>query len=172
MLLGNFDVIRVELSTNFYNNIFTFIYCKSVGKKFIWHESGSIPKEQRPKFRRMIDPILSIFIKGANAFITYTSYADESLKRDFNIDSKKIFRAQNTIDTSNIDKEIEIFLPEVKTKKKEVELLGFKVALYIGGIEQRKKIICWGISGSVVLRIILTLLTAYLLQITVLRLIG
>ena len=38
--------------------------------------------------------------------------------------------------------------------------------------EQRKKIIFWGIGGAVVLRIILTLLTAYLLQITGLRLIG
>ena len=38
--------------------------------------------------------------------------------------------------------------------------------------EQRKKIIFWGIGGAVVLRIILTLLTAYLLQISGLRLIG
>ena len=38
--------------------------------------------------------------------------------------------------------------------------------------EQRKKIIFWGISGAIVLRIILTLLTAYLLQIQGLRLIG
>ena len=39
-------------------------------------------------------------------------------------------------------------------------------------IEQRKKVIFWGIGGAVVLRIILTMLTAYLLQITGLRLIG
>ena len=38
--------------------------------------------------------------------------------------------------------------------------------------EQRKKVIFWGIGGAVILRIILTLLTAYLLQITGLRLIG
>jgi len=38
--------------------------------------------------------------------------------------------------------------------------------------EQRKKIIFWGISGAVILRIVLTMLTAYLLQITGLRLIG
>ena len=38
--------------------------------------------------------------------------------------------------------------------------------------EQRKKIIFWGIGGAIVLRIILTLLTAYLLQIQGLRLIG
>ena len=37
---------------------------------------------------------------------------------------------------------------------------------------QRKKIIFWGIGAAVILRIILTLLTAYLLQITGLRLIG
>ena len=39
-------------------------------------------------------------------------------------------------------------------------------------VEQRKKIIFWGIGGAVILRIILTMLTAYLLQITGLRLIG
>ena len=38
--------------------------------------------------------------------------------------------------------------------------------------DQRKKIIVWGIGGAIVLRIILTLLTAYLLQISGLRLIG
>jgi len=38
--------------------------------------------------------------------------------------------------------------------------------------EQRKKIIFWGIGGAVILRIFLTLITAYLLQITGLRLIG
>ena len=37
---------------------------------------------------------------------------------------------------------------------------------------ERKKIIFWGIGGAVLLRIVLTLLTAYLLQITGLRLIG
>ena len=38
--------------------------------------------------------------------------------------------------------------------------------------DQRKKVIFWGVGGAVVLRIILTLLTAFLLQITGLRLIG
>ena len=39
-------------------------------------------------------------------------------------------------------------------------------------VDQRKKIIFWGIGGAIILRIILTLLTAYLLQVTGLRLIG
>lgn len=139
LIFENYDVIIVEPSSNFYNNIFTFLYCKIFKKKFIWHESGSVPKEERPKFRKMIDPILSIFIKGSDVFLTYTSYADHSLKRDFDIDSKKIFRAQNSVDTSNIDSEIEKFSPYVESKKKELGLIGFNVAMYIGGIETRKK---------------------------------
>ena len=39
-------------------------------------------------------------------------------------------------------------------------------------VNQRKKVIFWGIGGAVILRIILTLFTAYLLQITGLRLVG
>ena len=38
--------------------------------------------------------------------------------------------------------------------------------------EQRKKIIFWGIGGAVILRIAFTLITAYLLQIKGLRLVG
>ena len=38
--------------------------------------------------------------------------------------------------------------------------------------DRRKKIIFWGISAAVILRIIFTLVTAYLLQITGLRLVG
>ena len=39
-------------------------------------------------------------------------------------------------------------------------------------VEKRKKIIFWGIGAAIFLRIIFTLITAYLLQITGLRLIG
>jgi len=39
-------------------------------------------------------------------------------------------------------------------------------------IDQRKKIIFWGIGAAIILRIIFTLLTAYLLQINGLRLVG
>ena len=39
-------------------------------------------------------------------------------------------------------------------------------------LEQRKKIIFWGIGAAVVLRILFTLITAYLLQISGLRLVG
>ena len=76
----------------------------------------------------------------------------------------------------------EIFTPEQITILTQIIFIDLVLAgdnaIIIGMVaskfplEQRKKIIFWGIVGAVVLRIILTLLTAYLLQITGLRLLG
>ena len=76
----------------------------------------------------------------------------------------------------------ELFTPEQLTILGQIILIDLVLAgdnaIIIGMVasnfpaEQRKKIIFWWISGAVILRIILTLLTAYLLQITGLRLIG
>ncbi len=76
----------------------------------------------------------------------------------------------------------EFFTPEQLTILTQIILIDLVLAgdnaIIIGMVaskfplEQRKKIIFWGIGGAVVLRIILTLLTAYLLQITGLRLLG
>ena len=76
----------------------------------------------------------------------------------------------------------EIFTPEQITILSQIIFIDLVLAgdnaIIIGmvaskfPIEQRKKVIFWGIGGAVILRIILTLLTAYLLQITGLRLIG
>ena len=76
----------------------------------------------------------------------------------------------------------ELFAPEQKAILTQIIFIDLVLAgdnaIIIGMVaskfppEQRKKVIFWGIGGAVVLRIILTLLTAYLLQITGLRLIG
>ena len=76
----------------------------------------------------------------------------------------------------------EIFTPEQITILTQIIFIDLVLAgdnaIIIGmvaskfPVEQRKKVIFWGIGGAVILRIILTLLTAYLLQITGLRLIG
>ena len=76
----------------------------------------------------------------------------------------------------------EIFTPEQITILTQIIFIDLVLAgdnaIIIGmvaskfPVEQRKKVIFWGIGGAVVLRIILTLLTALLLQITGLRLIG
>ena len=76
----------------------------------------------------------------------------------------------------------ELFTPEQITILTQIIFIDLVLAgdnaIIIGMVaskfppDQRKKVIFWGIGGAVVLRIILTLLTAYLLQISGLRLIG
>ena len=76
----------------------------------------------------------------------------------------------------------EIFTPEQITILTQIIFIDLVLAgdnaIIIGMVaskfpaNQRKLIIFWGIGGAVVLRIILTLMTAYLLQISGLRLIG
>ena len=76
----------------------------------------------------------------------------------------------------------EIFTPEQITILTQIIFIDLVLAgdnaIIIGmvaskfPVHQRKQIIFWGIGVAVVLRIILTLLTAYLLQISGLRLIG
>jgi len=76
----------------------------------------------------------------------------------------------------------ELFTPEQITILTQIIFIDLVLAgdnaIIIGMVaskfppDQRKKVIFWGIGGAVLLRIILTLLTAYLLQITGLRLIG
>ena len=76
----------------------------------------------------------------------------------------------------------EIFTPEQITILTQIIFIDLVLAgdnaIIIGMVaskfesSNRKKIIFWGIGGAVVLRIILTLLTAYLLQISGLRLVG
>ena len=76
----------------------------------------------------------------------------------------------------------ELFTPEQLTILSQIIFIDLVLAgdnaIIIGmvaskfPVEQRKKVIFWGIGGAVILRIILTMLTAYLLQITGLRLIG
>tara|TARA_B100000575_G_scaffold189787_1_gene152929 strand:+ start:1461 stop:2054 length:594 start_codon:yes stop_codon:yes gene_type:complete len=76
----------------------------------------------------------------------------------------------------------EIFTPEKITILTQIILIDLVLAgdnaIIIGMVaskfpsSQRKQIIFWGIGGAVILRIVLTLLTAYLLQISGLRLIG
>ena len=85
----------------------------------------------------------------------------------------------STFISSSLD---EFFTPEQLTILTQIILIDLVLAgdnaIIIGMVaskfplEQRKKIIFFGIGGAVILRIILTLLTAYLLQITGLRLLG
>jgi len=137
LLFGRYDAVIVEPSTNFFNNLFTFPICKLFGKKFIWYEAGISPEQSI--FRRIIDPIVNVMIRNADAYITCNSFADESLK-ELGAKGKKIFRAQNTIDTApimNVTRELQ---SQITKLRHDLKLTEVKSVLFIGALEKRKRV--------------------------------
>ena len=140
LLFGRYDVVIAEPTTNIFNDLVIFPYCKLFRKKFIWYEAGAVPRKDRSRNRKIMDPVVDFITRKSDAYITYTSFADKYLIESFNIPAEKIFRAQNALDTNEIKRDIAKYRDQVLEKKKEFGLTGSKVALFIGGIEKRKRI--------------------------------
>ena len=85
-------------------------------------------------------------------------------------EDKKIFTTPNV---RKFARELGANISEIKGTQRKGRVSHEDVKNFINDqLNQRKKIIFWGIGAAIVLRIIFTLITAYLLQITGLRLIG
>jgi glycosyltransferase involved in cell wall biosynthesis len=140
LLFGRYEVVIAEPTTNIFNDLVIFPYCKLFRKKFIWYEAGAVPKPERTRNRKLMDPVVGFITKRADAYITYNSFAEKYLIESFKIPVEKIFRAQNALDTNEIVRDIAKYENQVTAKRKEYGLDGVKVALFIGGIEKRKRI--------------------------------
>jgi len=140
LLSGQYDIVVTEPTTNFINVFAIFFYCKLLRKKYIWHEAGGVRKETRSAKRILIDPIIRLFIKNASAFLTYNSYAEEYLINIYNVDQKKIFRAQNALDTSSIANQIVKYSEEINSNELTAKYKDYKKVLFIGALDKRKKV--------------------------------
>ena len=138
IIIGNYDVVITEPGTNIFNNLFIFPLCKIFGIKFIWYTAGN--PSSLSLLKKIMMPITKIMMNYSDACITYNSVADSDLLKA-GVPQFKIFRAQNTIDSTSIKEKAEEFHETVTDFKKELKINNSKVVLYIGGIEKRKKII-------------------------------
>lgn len=131
------DVIIVEPTTNMFNNIFTFLYCKMFRKKFIWYEAGGT--QDYTKLRKILRPLEKLMIYNADSFITYNSSGDEYLV-SLGQEREKIFRAQNTVDTTNAEKQLKKYGKLAISEKEALGLKNYFIVNYTGGVEKRKKL--------------------------------
>jgi glycosyltransferase involved in cell wall biosynthesis len=140
LLFGKYDIIITEPTTNFINVFAIFFYCKLLRKKYIWHEAGGVRKQKRSALRKLIDPVIRLFINNAHAFLTYNSYSAEYLINIYNVDQKKIFRAQNALDTSDIAKQIVKYSQQINKNEIQIKYSEYKKVLFIGALDKRKKV--------------------------------
>jgi glycosyltransferase involved in cell wall biosynthesis len=140
LIRNKVDVVLTEPISNIFNLFSIFLYCKILGKAYVWHEPGGAKSDKRRFARKLIDPMISLFIKNATSYATYNSYSDYFLKEYYNVDEKLIFRAQNALDTDAIEQQISHFEkipdqnPLINLKK------NFKLILFIGALEKRKRV--------------------------------
>ena len=139
-IINKFDIVITEPSTNFLNNISVYLYCKLFNKKMIWYEAGVSINRKKSIKRRIFEIVNKKLIYGSDAFISYNSFAHNYLVENYNISVDKIFRAQNTIDTTSVLNDIKKYQSMIKETRDEFEINTDKVIIFIGGIEMRKKV--------------------------------
>lgn len=136
---AQYDVVISEGVTNIANNLIIYPLSRLRGSKYIWWGAGRRRFAKKNIFRKMADPFTYYLIKHADANIAYGSVA-----RDYMISvgaaPEKIFVAQNTIDTEPIFASLNDIAPRIEAVRQKLGLKGKKIILYVGVIEQRKKI--------------------------------
>ena len=140
LIKGKYDVVVVEPTTNFLNDISVVLYCGLFRKKFIWYEAGGVPSAKRSLVRKFIEPLISLMIRRADAYITYNSYSEKYLKEEYGISSSLMFRAQNALDTSRIEDRIPDATERIRSDCFAQSLEKKKVVLFIGALDKRKRV--------------------------------
>lgn len=134
------QVIITEGTTNIINNLFLIPYCRLRGIKIIWWDGGRDIRIPARGMRKLLDFLVGFLVKRANACIAYGRIGRQYLA-SLGFPAEKIFIAQNTIDISDIEKDIEKYNEGALEKARRKYNLGQKrVILYAGAIEPRRKI--------------------------------
>jgi len=132
-IIGQYDIIVFEGTTNLLNNMYLIPYSKLLKKKTIWWDAGySIAT--RSKKRKLIDTVIKPFIKATDAQMAYSSLAKDYMEKYMG--AKNVFLNLNTINTSyfkTISEEIKENNLQYNFNKNNIKLL------YVGVIEKRKK---------------------------------
>jgi glycosyltransferase involved in cell wall biosynthesis len=132
-----YDIVIAEGVTNIVNHLLIYPTVRLRGSRYLWWGAGRRRFATKTVLRRVADPFVRYFIGHADACIAYGSVA-----RDYMVSAgarpEKVFVAQNTIDTASILSQD--MSEKAAQVRQQLELGGNKVVLYVGAIEERKKV--------------------------------
>ena len=136
---NKYDIVITEGITNIVNNVLIYPVIRLQGSKYVWWGAGRRRFARKNFLRRLADPFTHYLIRNADANIAYGTVA-----RDYMISvgasPKKVFIAQNTIDTDPIFGSLDETTTQASKLRRQLGLDKTKVILYVGVIERRKKI--------------------------------
>ena len=133
-LLKNYDTIVLEGTTNLLNNILIVPFAKILGKKVLWWDAG-YSLETRTLKRKLIDSVVSIFIRITDGQLAYSTKAKNYMQTYMG--ARNCHLLLNTINTEyfeTIQSEIHKNIDNYTYDPGNIKLL------YVGAVEKRKKI--------------------------------
>jgi glycosyltransferase involved in cell wall biosynthesis len=133
------DVILTEGESNLLNNLIVFLYCKVFQKKYVWWGLGRVRVHKESVFRRFFRPLIALLLRNAGAIAAYSSFG-----RDYYISqggqSDRVFVAHNSLDTDQVANDIQKSGHLVEQYRKELEIEGKTVLIFVGALEKTKNI--------------------------------
>jgi len=138
LIKQNPDIIVAEGESNMPNNIAIYLYSVLFHKKIVWWGLGLIPGYKETRFQKIYKPLMLLFLKRASAIIGYSEYSRDYYSKY--ADRNKIVVAHNCLDNEKIDQEIKQCREESEKLKKDLNLNGKFVILFVGAFSRPKRI--------------------------------
>ncbi|PEO66120.1 hypothetical protein CN567_08940 [Bacillus toyonensis] len=138
---NKYDLLILEGTTNILNNILIYLYCLKTKTPYIWWGAGRRVGAPMTLLRKLAHPFIKHIKRNASACLAYSTVAETYMKEVIGVKEEKVFVTQNTLNVSQIDDNSKMFNEEDIVKLKES--LGLKeqnIILYVGAIEERKRI--------------------------------
>lgn len=132
------NVIVVEGTTGILSNWLVSLYCRFSNIPLVFWYCGW--EAQSKNIMKKIKWLLAYpYLSSASSFIAYGSESKEILI-EMGANENKIFIAQNTIDTDEIQESIEHYIKQAEKLKAEMQIGNKLVILYVGAINAGKKV--------------------------------
>ncbi|MGA2775283.1 MAG: glycosyltransferase family 4 protein [Candidatus Omnitrophota bacterium] len=133
------QVIISEGTTNIINNIPVYIFAKLARIPFVWGEAGRNMNLAKNKVRRVIEPILTFFMRQSDACIGYTEMSRQYFL-SIGVPNERIFITYNTVDFGDSEETKKQYSSILNQEKEKLSLTSKKIILYVGSIEKRKRL--------------------------------
>jgi glycosyltransferase involved in cell wall biosynthesis len=131
------DVVVTEGASNLFNALVGFLYCKLMGKKFIWWSLGRLSGTVHTGFRKKLDGLIQYLERKGDAIISYSTLGKDYFM-SIGVPEERVFVAVNVVDTTSKLKELASVTDRsfVSTIRGNARM----IVLFVGALTQQKKL--------------------------------
>ena len=137
LICFNPSIVITEGTSNLFNALIGFLYCKLFRKKYIWWSLGGLKDREHKGFRKQLNIIINYLECHSDAIISYSNFGREYFMA-LGIPKHRIFVATNVIDTDAKIKDIGNY--NISEVYKQAHMDSKFNVLYVGALTKVKKV--------------------------------